>query len=90
MPTRHGIFAGTLTQRVGIGERVSMMVAYSEAAMDANIAGTRQTCELHLDAKRTTYAKVVPANGSPWGIFTPGELGFLRDDDGYYCYPDGI
>lgn len=85
MTGTHGLYAGTRMERVEVGDQVEMLVAHSEAAIDYGIAGTRQVCEL----REHSMAKVV-IDGDARGIFTAGELGFLSDEQGSYCYPNGV
>lgn len=81
------IYASTRMTRVEPGQSIEMLVAYSEAACAYGIAGKKCRCLLGEDGQHAT----VSVDGRPYaGIFTPGELGFLNDDRGFYCYPEGI
>lgn len=82
-----------------IGERTRVVGCYSEVMMHFGLAGR----PVHISLEyQTDWRDGVPylltdcapmcqvwKDGQPFsGLITPGEGGFIRDEDGWYCYPD--
>lgn len=70
---------------VAPGDRVSVILPYSEVCMHLRVAGQRMTVELLPSGG----AQLIGRDGRPFSIpIGDGEAGFYRDNGGAYTYPD--
>lgn len=84
----HGMYAGTRMLRVAVGDVYFMYAGlpFSEVCIHMHVAGMPAWVELVSDHEAQLYV-----GGKPYSApITPGEAGLLRDERGWYTYPEGV
>ena len=75
---------------VQVGERVTITVAHSEAAVSMGVAGQRMEARLEGGGIAGPVMAQLYRDGRPFSAaVTPGEAGFYHDDIGYYYHTGG-